>query len=140
AAGDGQPGEATAFGGQAAYWLALPGPNNSLQSQLWRTDGSQAGTQKLVDLPLNVAAYKLTGIGDKLYFFDEEWQGTGFAWRPWVSDGTASGTYPLFPAADPIVPYHQLGFVALGGRVFFALADGTGSVEIWSTDGTPAGT
>jgi ELWxxDGT repeat protein len=31
-------------------------------------------------------------------------------------------------------------FVAFGGRVFFPLAGGTGSVEIWSTDGTPAGT
>ncbi len=144
AAGDDQPGEATAFGGQAAYWLVLPGPNNSLQSQLWRTDGSQAGTRKLVDLPLNVEAYKLTGIGDKLYFFDEEWQGGSFVSRPWVSDGTSAGTFPL-TAADliaPDVPYDQLSFVfvAFGGRVFFPLAGGTGSVEIWSTDGTPAGT
>jgi len=143
AAGSGQPAEVTRFGGQAAFWQASPGPDNGLASQLWLTDGTPAGTRKLLDLPANVEMYNLTGIGGKLYFFDQERQGEASAWRPWVSDGTSAGTYPLTGAIAPhapSVPLGRLSFVALGGRVFFPFEDGDGSVEIGSSDGTPAGT
>ena len=144
AAAPGEPEEVTRFGSQAAFWMVS---DNGLQASIWITDGidgTQAGTRKLLDLPTGVGAYKLTGIGGKLYFFDDERQATDFAWRPWVSDGTPAGTHPLAPPTSnlkaPDVSYEDLVFLELGGRVYFPLGQSNGSIEIWSTDGTEAGT
>jgi ELWxxDGT repeat protein len=138
-----QPQGFTRFGGQVAFWRPVPAANNELQTQLWATDGTPAGTRKLVDLPPGVNPYDLTGVGDRLYFFDAEQQDGQFAARPWVSDGTPAGTRPLTavnglrPAGQP---FGSPAFLGFGGRVFFPLTQGDGPVEIWSTDGTPAGT
>jgi ELWxxDGT repeat protein len=139
---DGDPVGLARFGQQAALSQVTIKPYG-FQSQLWLTDGTMAGTRQLFDLPPNVFMFKLTGIGDRLFFFNQEGQGRRAAWRPWTSDGTSAGTYPLTEAIAPhapFVPLYRLSFVALGGRVFFLLDDGDGRVEIWSTDGTPAGT
>jgi ELWxxDGT repeat protein len=142
AEGPDQPDEVVPFGGQAAFWLAVPVPVNQVQGQLWTTDGTPGGTRKLLDFPVGVDRNAFTGIGGRIYFFDQEQQGDHFSWRPWVSDGTPAGTGPLTPAVDPQapeVPYSDLAFVGLGGRVYFPLAQKDGSIAIWSTDGTPAG-
>ncbi|HKI06625.1 MAG TPA: hypothetical protein VKK31_31905 [Thermoanaerobaculia bacterium] len=144
AEGPDEPEDVTLFGGQAAFWLALSGPGG-LQAQLWLTDGTPAGTRKLFDLPANVAMYGLKGIGGKLYFLDDESQPgrDDSSWRPWVSDGTLAGTHPLTGVTDPNldgVSFGSFAFLELGGRVFFPLAAGDGPLEIWSTDGTAAGT
>jgi ELWxxDGT repeat protein len=63
----------------------------------------------------------------------------------WVTDGTVSGTFRLvtIPGADcgtGCAPRSRpSGFVELGGRVHFVAA-ATAGFQLWSTDGTPAGT
>ena len=139
------PQALTRFGAQAAFWRAesLPVslPDGPFQFRLWITDGTQAGTRKLLDLPPGVEAYELKGVSDRLYFADTEQRGDPYQWRPWVSDGTAEGTGPLTSLEG--LNLNNLGgegFVEMGGRAFFRMSQGDGPVEIWSTDGTPAGT
>lgn len=143
AAGPDEPDAVARFGEQGAFWLTVPLPGNQFQGQIWATDGTRGGTRKLVDFPHGVLPNAFTGLGGKLYFFHFEGQGENFAWRPWASDGTPGGTAPLTPpltlgASD--LRYTDLTFVELDGRVYFPLVQGGGGVEIWSTDGTPAGT
>jgi len=141
AAGPVEPEDVTRFGDLAAFWLALLGPNGGVQAQLWTTDGTVAGMRKVFEPPPNVEMYGLKAIGGKFYFLDAERRGDDSAFRPWVSDGTLGGTHPLIEAAGlRVLPFGSLTFTELGGRVFFPVAIGEGPVEIWSTDGTPAGT
>jgi ELWxxDGT repeat protein len=55
----------------------------------------------------------------------------------WISDGTQSGTRLLAPLPGSAVP----GWVAMEGKLFFRVADPTGTgTTLWSSDGTAAGT
>jgi ELWxxDGT repeat protein len=103
---------------------------------LWASDGTAAGTQKLLDgFPaLSRNLNDVARVGKRLFFF-----GPGpvaGAARPWVTDGTPSGTH----AIDGVLPDRDLNknhmMVAMNGRVYFnALFTGVGE-EIWRTDAT----
>ncbi|MFL6196116.1 MAG: ELWxxDGT repeat protein [Thermoanaerobaculia bacterium] len=139
AAAPGAPRLLTRFGEQAAFWVVPADPR--LPSELWATDGFPAGTRKLTGLPPGVDVDELTGIGDKLFFFHTEPKDNDCAWTPWVAGGAAPEALPLisgpgFLSPETSSPY----FVGLGGRAFFPVARGAGPVEVWSSDGTPAGT
>ncbi|MEZ5990305.1 MAG: hypothetical protein R3F30_14530 [Planctomycetota bacterium] len=69
----------------------------------WRTDGTVAGTTLVADINPSDAGsdpYYLTPIGSKLYFRADD--GTHYAERLWVTDGTAAGTRARlgYPAGD----------------------------------------
>jgi ELWxxDGT repeat protein len=113
--------------------------------ELWRTDGTAEGTRLIVDLlpgALNGVPGSLTVAGDNLFFhgFTEP---TGS--KVFISDGTAEGTRLLvdtFPGAPsgPFGPPLPSQFTALGDKVLFAATDSKLGYELWTTDGTPAGT
>jgi ELWxxDGT repeat protein len=69
--------------------------------------------------------------------------------EPWITDGTAAGTRLLLEInprlAGPGGQAQPLGsdpgpFVRLGNRAYFAADDGVSGRELWSTNGTAAGT
>ncbi len=97
--------------------------------QLWKSDGTAAGTSLLQSFADPVQ--NLTVSGSRLFFTQPSQLGPVALW---TSDGTAAGTLSLasflkapssFKAAGP-----TLDFVVAGPR-----AD-----ELWASDGTPAGT
>ena len=99
------------------------------------SDGTQAGTLRLAELP--GPASNLTALGGAVLFVvDREADGGRELWR---SDGTASGTRPFLEIAHPSYPTAP-GPVVAGGRLWFAGFDPEHGVELWSTDGTAAGT
>ena len=111
--------------------------------ELWSSDGSAAGTQRLVDVqPGPGSSYPslLTAIGSQLFFSAND--GT-HGRELWVSDGTAAGTQmvkdvnpgPDSALADSI--YRSL--CEFGGRAYFAADSGSGWT-LWTSDGTEAGT
>ena len=156
-------------------------------AQLWRSDGTPAGTIPLrtlfPSLGFEVAragSTTLVRVSDKLYRTDGSALGTTLLTRPdgsdllefphdlaahggffyayastgprgmtfWRTDGTPAGTAALLPGGwewswngseygdDLPIPVP----VSLGGKLFFVAGDPEHGTELWTTDGTPAGT
>ena len=126
------------FGDRFAVWVIVTDGPGLFHSQLWVTDGTPAGTGKLLDLPGLTGLYGLSANGGKLYFFDAGYHdGSSYSNRLWVSDGTAAGTHRLSSVNGRWTGY---GFTEASGRLFYHFLPEGGTFEIWSTDGTPAGT
>jgi ELWxxDGT repeat protein len=114
-------------------------------TELWRTDGSAAGTTLVRDirpgtvgsLPDTLRAHE----GRLLFRADDGVHGR----EPWTSDGSAGGTALLAdirPGPEPSLgqPGTIGAFRIVGNRLFFAADDGMRGSEPWASDGTPAGT
>jgi ELWxxDGT repeat protein len=112
---------------------------------LWRTDGTAGGTTRLApvspvsELPLD------TAVANGRVFFVVSEIGTPLAL--WASDGTAAGTVRLHDLFNEIGigsdggdAYDPRRIVASGGNVYFRAPGGSGRIDLWKTDGTPAGT
>ena len=93
-------------------------------AELWRSDGSTAGTGRV--LAGDVA--DLTAVGARLFFRRRAPAGDTL----WISDGTAAGTREVAPLAPSAL-------TAVGDTLFFAASDDAGA-ELWQSDGTAAGT
>ncbi len=117
--------------------------------ELWATDGSSAGTREVLDIWEDGRSYPdpLTVAGSHLFFsaYDD------VAGRElWASDGTADGTHrvkDILPGPESgVSPVYEVWlqgdspFAAVGDRVFFAADDGIAGSELWTSDGTEAGT
>lgn len=107
---------------------------------LWGSDGTAAGTERLLDERTSPAEI-LYSFGPRVFFLARD-EDHGF--EPWVTDGTKSGTRLLVDS----VPGPEGGvstsapFNALGGRLLFRGRAGEfdSTPAYWLSDGTPAGT
>jgi ELWxxDGT repeat protein len=102
--------------------------------ELWTSDGTEAGTVLVSDVnpgPTGSFAGALTPLGSRVVFVAFDGAGHGL----FASDGTAPGTIRLTPAGS--MPQ---SLVAAAGRVFFTDDDATHGRELWTTDGSVAGT
>ena len=139
--------------GNAVYFAADDGEHGQ---ELWKTDGTAAGTEMVADLSPTVGSpwYDLTGqpsgsriagltaVNGRLYFAaDDGVHGQQF----YTSDGTTAGTVPLTAVSRAGAP-QLYGFAdaqllgTVGGRVLFAFGNAAGAPQLWATDGTAAGT
>lgn len=106
-------------------------------SSLWKTDGSLQGTS-LVKANLNptLPGGKYAVLGGQLYF-----NGNG---ELWVTNGTEQGTHLVKEIyADQGNVTHSsspMGFTVFNSKVYFSATDETHGEELFSTDGTEAGT
>ncbi|MBS0377450.1 MAG: cadherin-like domain-containing protein [Proteobacteria bacterium] len=124
------------------FILYLSGSPNSGQ-QLWRSDGTLAGTSMVAGLGTGVQFSQLgqdivmTRVGNHAVFQAEN---TQIGPQLWGSDGTAQGTVPLIatplPAASGAVQ-PLLGVAGTHG--YYAVYNGT-DFRVVVTDGTVAGT
>jgi ELWxxDGT repeat protein len=95
---------------------------------LWRSDGTAPGTQFLANVrPISSPVYVGPTDAARLIFIGDDGLGTA---QVWGSDGT---TAVVLSTTNAVL----LGSV--GGKVYFTAFGGSGP-ELWSTDGTPAGT
>jgi ELWxxDGT repeat protein len=109
--------------------------------ELWKTDGTPAGTAMVKDAVPGVSGLypqEMTARPDGTVFF------TGYAndsgdRELWKTDGTAGGTV-LVRDIRPDGASNPHGLTAVGGLVFFAANDGVHGDALWKTDGTEAGT
>ena len=106
--------------------------------EVWRSDGTEAGTELLFDGPFDSQPEDLTFGGGLLFYqaVDSDAEGPEL----FVSDGTAAGTGMLGAFVPGPTGGLPRNFVSLGERVVFtANVAGLGG-EPWVTDGTVAGT
>jgi ELWxxDGT repeat protein len=122
--------------GRTFFFIATDGVSGL---ELWRSDGTNAGTVLVKDIREGPAGQTGTisavAFGTVLLFGAED----GLHGRElWTSDGTEAGTQmvvDLTPSGSSAVS----NLTVSGGRVFFTASTPTGT-ELWSTDGTAAGT
>jgi ELWxxDGT repeat protein len=138
--GDTLPSELTALNGIVyfAAYSALFGQGSD--RELWRTDGTFAGTVRVEDIRPGTASAdpkELTVLGGTLYFTAND----GVNGRElWKSDGTEAGTFMVRNIRPDVTDTGPTGLVAtVNGKLFFFANDGAGE-RLWVSDGTAAGT
>lgn len=115
-------------------------------AEIWRSDGTEAGTILLKDIePGKYSSYPLglTAAGNQMFFIAENAASGAELWR---SDGTPSGTVmqrELFAGSESgtvQLPGREDLPAAMGGVVYFSGRTPANGREFWRTDGTSAGT
>jgi ELWxxDGT repeat protein len=123
------------------FATAAPTAGAATRWELWRSDGSVAGTGRVGEhafLKLGGASRGLPiALDGALWLRGEQVARAAGLWR---SDGTDAGT--LLVAEMPVEWPGALGqdMAVLDNRLYFRGADAEAGSELWSTDGTPAGT
>ncbi|MEM6705603.1 MAG: ELWxxDGT repeat protein [Acidobacteriota bacterium] len=107
--------------------------------ELWRSDGSTAGTRMVRDLCSGLCSsmpQRLSVVNDRLYFV--AWT-TEAVSELWTSDGTAQGTVRLELRPGP-PSWGLSALMPTEDLLLFFLSDSAGNRELWRSDGTVAGT
>ena len=135
---------------------------NATGYELWRTDGTEAGTRMVKDIwpgpnsgtqyysfGYSAPPFEPTVFGDAAYFLGND--GT-HGWELWRTDGTEAGTSMVKDirpgsgnAFEQGFDYHDDATLVwkhfvVGGALLFIADDGVNGLEWWRTDGTEAGT
>ncbi len=114
--------------GGVLYFVANDGVSNF---ELWRSNGTEAGTVLVKNLAAGAAAsypQTLTNVSGVLYFTDN-------SYRLWRSDGTEVGTTALRQFHRP-----SKYLTNVNGTLFFSGMAFASSYRLWKSDGTVAGT
>lgn len=103
--------------------------------ELWGTDGTMAGTRIVRNLcsgSCSASPEDLQVVSGELFFLAYD----GESQRIWKTDGTSRGTVFLAPRGDSF----DFFVIKAGPTLFFsAESGGSGGLQLWTSDGTPAG-
>lgn len=131
----------------------VPGPDalyfwandQTVGKELWKSDGTEAGTVLVKDIrpgpdngaPTFIPLSQSIWLGDRLLFIADE--GTHGP-ELWITDGTEAGTMLLKDITPGTAKRDLHFFTVIGDKALFRANDGTHGYELWVTDGTTAGT
>ncbi|WP_375769792.1 HYR domain-containing protein [Archangium gephyra] len=127
------------------HWLMFSGgtlffsAKDGLAGQeLWKSDGTPAGTVRVKDIhPTGDAYPQSPRDANGVLVFEAREPGTGR--ELWRSDGTAEGTVRLTDLRPGEADSVSGPFAVAGSRVYFFTDPSTSPYELWTSDGTPAG-
>ena len=123
-----EPAFFTPFGGQLLF-----AADDSIHGiELWRTDGTAAGTALLRDIDPGAASSTPTGLvvaGNGLLYFaaDDGVHGAEL----WQSDGTTAGTRLVEDLAPGVAASGPRELTVSGDRLYFSADDGVWGRELW---------
>jgi ELWxxDGT repeat protein len=107
--------------------------------ELWKSDGSEAGTSLVKDIRTGVSGANpngLTEFGGSLYFAATDASGMEL----WKSDGTEAGTVMVKDINPGLGSSAPGRFTLVNGTLYFFASDGVNGTELWKSDGTTSGT
>lgn len=137
---DANPRGLTNVGGRL-YFQADDGVRGA---ELWTSDGTAAGTTLLKDLQPGAGSSApglFTPLGSTTFFVADDGEHGA---ELWASDGTAANTRMV----KDVTPHEEGGLflttanslTVAGGKLYFVADDDTNGIELWTSDGTAAGT
>ena len=100
--------------------------------QLWRSDGTQAGTFPLQELGPGEEFDSITPAEFDLYFVKHD---ANYKYQLWKSGGQIASTVKVTD-----LPAWTVVYDAVGNSLFFGVNDIMTGIEPWTSDGTAAGT
>lgn len=112
-------------------------------AQLWMSDGTAEGTQALTDFDERegIDPGSIVAWGDRLFFSAQTRE---FGNELWISDGTREGTRQVADVLPNSRGSLRSSFprelTMVGDRLFFVASGPSHGRELWSSDGTSAGT
>ena len=115
--------------GDSTYFRGLDRLDGEDKWYLWKTDGTQSGTEKILqkDEPQN-----FTVMDNTLYFTSYD---STNGRELWQSDGTTGGTIPVPGAPHKIGPLTVMEVDSVN-YLYFVREDDGNLCELWRTDGT----
>ena len=136
----GSSGEKPALFNTAVYF-AVSTSTGANGTELWRSDGTTAGTSMLVDIypGLNSSSPTWLTPSGQILFFSAINANNGK--ELWKTGGTAETTELIKDIAPGMNGSYPEFLVSDGaGGIYFAANDGTSGTELWHSDGTAANT
>ncbi|NMO13578.1 hypothetical protein HPC49_00395 [Pyxidicoccus fallax] len=137
-AGSSAPKYLNALGSTLVFFRDVPATDTTPgRSELWRSDGTDTGTVRVLDLGQDVEVdWRTARAGSALVFFVRDSAGNVAAWK---TDGTRAGTQPLRALTGP-EGSAPLDVRSSGGLAFFTSYEAGGATTVWKSDGTRTGT
>jgi ELWxxDGT repeat protein len=140
--------QGTVLANMGGFVLFLGSSGIGIQNnlELWRSDGTTAGTTLVTTVTANATQIELSyplfeKVGNKVvYIGDDGVNGP----QLWSSDGTLANTIRLTSATAPASIIFQVAspLSVIGGTAYVLISDGasTTTYSLWRTDGSAAGT
>ncbi|NIQ30500.1 MAG: PQQ-binding-like beta-propeller repeat protein, partial [Acidobacteria bacterium] len=128
--------------GSAGGYLFFTADDGINGRELWKSDGTAAGTAMVRDINPSAGAFQAgsisasAGVGDRVFFVADD---GSHGYELWASDGTWCGTFMLADintGSDWGVRPHQTAaqLTALGDTLFFVAAEIEHGDELWKLD------
>jgi trimeric autotransporter adhesin len=141
---DSSPSEFTKLGTKVLF----AADDGSRGEELWKTDGTAAGTKLVKDINLGPDPSEpddFVVLGSNVFFFADDGAHGRELWR---SDGTAAGTRMVKDINTTVVSVGAAAtegsdgedFIRVGSLLYFTANDGAHGHELWRSNGTTAGT
>lgn len=122
--------------GTTLYFIATDGIHGY---ELWKSDGTEAGTQMVIDLTPGTASTSISQMAsynNQLYFSARDGNGTEL----WKSDGTAAGTVMVRDINPGSGDSYPTRFLVFNGYLYFTAYEPTTGSELWRTGGDESNT
>jgi ELWxxDGT repeat protein len=122
-------------GGVAWFFAQVNPGTGNMGYDLWRTDGTVAGTRQFADVDTMHPQQEMVYFNGRPYFTHHYIVSPVLHNEMWTSDGTSGGTVAVISGTSNVS-----GLLVSGGRLFFTAMEDDFSFDPWVSNGTAAGT